>query len=131
MVNLRTATSTLIDFARTNGHESDRELQRAIRRMEQRYAVLQLREAKNRKRTRSKAFWSAMAAFEGGVYTINAKGHAGFPCSGCKAAIFFGDFCKLGQWDGRGIVTQMICPKCALVMMPPHENGAFLQEAKT
>lgn len=127
-MNLLDATATLIDFARTNAHESDRVVQRAIRRMEQRHDVLKVRAARNRKRTRTKAFWWAMAAFNGGAVTETGIGRlrAAFACSACNRPFFFGDFCKHAQWDGRGFVTKVTCPSCSVVMAPPpHENGIF------
>ena len=130
-MNLLDATATLIDFAKTNAHESDRVVQRAIRRMERRHFVLQLRTARNRKRIRTKAFWSAMAAFEGGAVMDPGVGRrrAAFPCSGCGRHLFFGDFLKHGQWDGRGIVTKVVCPKCGVLMVAPrHVNGVFTAE---
>jgi hypothetical protein len=113
-MNLLDATATLIDFAKTNAHESDRVVQRAIRRMEQRHAVLQLRAARNRKRTRSKAFWNAMALFDGYSTALNGAGklQAAFSCYDCEHRFFFGDFIKHAKWDGRGIVTLLICPNC-------------------
>lgn len=127
-MNLLDATATLIDFAKTNAHESDRVVQRAIRRMERRYMVLKVRAARNRKRARTKAFWFAMAAFNGGGFVDPSIGHrrAAFPCRACENNFFFGDFCKHGQWDGRGIATQVVCPSCSAVMTPPpHVNGVL------
>lgn len=113
-MTLLTATSTLIDAAKTYGPESDRVLLRAIKRMEKRLEVLQLRDAKNRKRVRMEAFWDAMALFEGGKCL--ERNEAVFHCKLCARKIYFGDFCKCADYDGRGYLRSLVCPGCGCLM---------------
>src|SRR4051812_34002215 len=63
-MTLLEATSHLIDCAKTNAHESDRVMQRAVKRMEKRLAVLKLRAAKTLRRNRRLAW---------GIYTSYLK----------------------------------------------------------
>lgn len=134
-MNLLEATSTLIDAAKTYGPESDRVLQRSIKRMEKRLHVLQVRSAKARKRNRMKAFWDAMAIFSGGVtdttrqvggiwptttkFPNTAKLEAVIPCRACCHAIRFGEFCKGAEFNGRGEILTLTCQACACVMESP------------
>jgi hypothetical protein len=113
-MNLLEATSTLIDVAKTHAHENDHVARRAIKRMEKRLFLLQVRAAKARKRNRFQAFWDAMAVFNGGVCT--QKRQAVIPCAACENKMYFGDFCKTAEFTGHGRVKTLACPKCGCLM---------------
>lgn len=113
-MTLLDATTTLIDFARTNGSEEDACLARAIKRMEQRLFVLQVRHAKRQKQIRTKAFWDAMCNFNGGACQLTRQ--ACIPCPTCQLKIFSGDFMKNAEWTGTGKVLTLACPKCGCLM---------------
>ena len=111
-MNLLEATTTLIDAVKTHAPEEDRMVQRAVRRMEKRLFVLQVRRAKARKRNRRKAFWQAVGLFDGGVLVTDSSKRGMFLCPQCKGRIFFGDFCKNAEFTGSGRFTTMSCPHC-------------------
>jgi len=113
-MTLLTATTTLLDAVKTYAPEEDQQIRRAVKRMEKRLMVLQVRAAKREKANRTDAFWDAMGKFEGGVCVF--KHTACFPCKACKQHIYFGDFLKNAEWDGRGRVKSVLCPKCNLLM---------------
>ncbi|HEV2692407.1 MAG TPA: hypothetical protein VG347_05875 [Verrucomicrobiae bacterium] len=113
-MTLLTATSTLIDAVKTYAPEEDAHIQRAVKRMEKRLLVLQVRAKKNEKRIRTLAFWCAMVTFNGGVSP--GPRLAVIPCKGCEYLITFKDFIKNGEWDGRGNFKSLICPHCECLM---------------
>ena len=115
-MNLLTATSTLLDAVKTHAPEDDRFIKAAIKRMEKRLRVLQLRAVQATKRNRTNAFWDAMAKFAGGVHPKNNV--AVIPCKRCEFLIDFGEFCSAGEYDGRGRIKSLTCPACKLSMMP-------------
>lgn len=110
-MNLLEATTTLIDCAKTYAPENDKVVARAVRRMEKRLHVLQVRSVKARKRCRVKAFWDAMANFEGGVCVKTNK--PVFTCPACHCLINFADFCHKGMFSGSGKMVSMQCPQCS------------------
>ncbi len=112
-MNLLCATTTLLDAVKTHAPEDDRIIKAAIKRMEKRLGVLQLRAAQAKKRNRSNAFWDAMARFSGGV---SKSDQAVIPCKGCGLHIDFADFCSMGEYDGRGRIKSLTCPACNLSM---------------
>jgi len=113
-MTLLEATTTLIDAVRTYAPEEDRSIARAVKRMEKRLFILQVREAKARKRNRVKAFWNAMGLFDGGVCTPTRK--ACFICPACKQKLYFGDFIRNAEFSKGGRFEQMSCPHCACLM---------------
>jgi hypothetical protein len=112
-MNLLEATTTLIDVARTYAPDDDRIVARAIKRMEKRLFVLQVRQAKARKRNRVKAFWDAIGYFNGGVCTQSRK--ACFLCPACGLNLYFGDFIKNAEFSKGGRFLSMSCPHCVCV----------------
>ena len=113
-MTLLEATTTLIDAVKTYAPEDDRSISRAVKRMEKRLFVLQVRQAKARKRNRVKAFFNAMGLFSGGACTITHK--ACFQCPRCKQKLFFFDFCKNAEFSASGRFVVMSCPYCACLM---------------
>jgi len=111
-MNLLEATTTLIDTIKTHSLDEDRVVARALKRMEKRLFVLQVRQAKARKRNRVKAFWQAVGLFDGGVLVTDLSKRGMFLCPQCKGRIFFGDFCKNAEFTGSGRFTVMSCPHC-------------------
>lgn len=119
-MNLLEATATLIDAAKTYAPEQDKVIQRAVRRMEKRYLVLQVRAAKARKRNRINSFWHAMAIFNGGAAQNpdhpRRRKEACIPCQRCGHLIFFSEFCKGATFSGAGRIQFLECGACGLVM---------------
>jgi len=115
-MNLLEATTTLIDAVKTHAPEDDRIIARAVKRMEKRLFVLQVRQAKSRKRNRVKAFWQAVGLFDGGILVGESAKKGIFLCPGCKGRIFFGDFCRNAEFSGGGNFQNMNCPHCSLLM---------------
>ena len=115
-MNLLDATTTLIDTAKTYAPENDAVIARAIKRMEKRLFVLQVRSAKARKRNRVKAFWDAMGLFKGGA-SGGPKSDAVIPCKVCDHLIGFGEFCKHAEFTGGGRIETLTCPNCNNVMV--------------
>ena len=109
-MTLLDATTTLIDAVKTYAPEDDRNISRAVKRMEKRLFILQVRNAKAWKRNRIKAFWNAMALFNGGACLKSHR--ACFGCPNCKRKLFFGDFCKNADFSAGGRFISMICPGC-------------------
>lgn len=113
-MTLLEATTTLIDAVKTYAPEDDRSIQRAVKRMEKRLFVLQVRQAKARKRNRVKAFWNALGLFNGGLCTQLKE--ACFVCPACKQKLYFGDFCKNAEFSNGGRFEAMGCPHCSCLM---------------
>jgi len=113
-MTLLDATTTLIAAVKTWAPEEDRKVAQAVKRMEKRLFLLQVRHAKARKRNRTNAFWDAMTQFHGGA--CQTKHQACIPCKACGFKIFFGDFCKHGDWTGHGKIKTLGCPKCGCTM---------------
>ena len=111
-MNLLEATSTLLDFVKTNAPENDKTIQRAIKRMEKRLTVLQARRAKNLKRIQMEAFFDArtitIAAVIGGVAMMQ--------CTKCLEIIEFDDFVRTAEYTGRGRFLSVTCPWCRFLM---------------
>ena len=115
-MNLLEATTTLIDAVKTHAPEEDRVIQRAVKRMEKRLFVLQVRQAKARKRNRVKAFYQAIGMFDGGILVADSSKKAVFLCPNCHGRIFFGDFCKSAEFTGSGRFIAMSCPHCPITL---------------
>lgn len=113
-MNLLEATTTLIDAVKTWAPEDDRKIAQAVKRVEKRVFVLQVRAAKRRKRNRVKAFYHAMGHFGGGCDPQFRR--ALILCKACNHWIFFGDFCRNAEWTGNGLIISLTCPKCHIVM---------------
>lgn len=96
-MTLLDATSHLLDWAKTHGTE-DRLLKCAIRRMEQRLSVLQLRQANALRRRRHRA-WTSLQA----VATT---------CPDCGVVWSFGDFIEIAEIDHRGNLIRFDCSDC-------------------
>src|ERR1700733_15260147 len=120
-MTLLTATSTVIDHCKSSGHENDRQLQRAISRLEKRLRLLQLRHAKTLRWNRRKAFWVDIGLLDGGCDMKRKQGV--FDCPQCKYRFDFGDFLKSATITGHGRVKTLICPKCNAVLIgKPQED---------
>lgn len=121
-VTLLDATATLIDFAKTNGQETDRLLSKATARMEKRLRLLQLRRAKTIRRNRTAAFWKVLSFLNGGADMKNRR--ACFDCGRCGFRFYFGEFLKTGIFAGHGKIKTLICPKCNAVLIgkPPEDE---------
>lgn len=113
-MNLLEATTTLIDAAKTYAPEQDRLIVRAVKRMEKRLAVLQLRAAKALKRNRLEAWYQALMLL-GRVIADDHKTVL-LPCKGCQHPISFGEFCKGVVFTGRGDLVSLTCPECGCLM---------------
>lgn len=111
-MTLLEATSHLIDIAKTFGRD-DAITRRAIKRMERRLAVLQLRTAKALRARRHKAWWNGPSTTQ-------------CPHPECQHPISFGEFCKSAHIDGRGRTRRWDCPHCGrpIVLDPREEIGA-------
>ena len=98
-MNLLESTSTLIDAVKTSCRpENDRKLMSAVKRMERRLAVLQLRAAKALKRRRHKG-WADLQ-------------HLAPSCYACNEVFAFGDFVKSAELNHRGDIIRFDCPVC-------------------
>lgn len=117
-MTLLEATITLIDAVKTWAPEEDRKIAKAVKRMEKRLFVLQIRAAWARKRNRRKAFYDAMGEFGGGILMKDpiSLSRGMIPCKACHARIYFGDFCKNADFTGHGRIISLACPKCGCVM---------------
>lgn len=118
-MTLLEATTTLIDAVKTWAPEEDRKIAQAVKRMEKRLFVLQVRAAWARKRNRRKAFYDAMGEFGGGVVDNGPAGgikYAVIPCKACRFFVTFGDFCKGAEFTGHGRIIILVCPKCGCQM---------------
>ncbi len=114
-MNLLEATTTLIDAVKTYAPEDDRAIARAVKRMEKRLLILQVRAAKRRKANRVKAFWQAMALFNGSVCDdarVSKKQQACFICPSCRKLLFWGDFIRSAQISPGGRFESTTCPHC-------------------
>ena len=105
-MTLLEATSHLIDCAKTNAHESDRVMARAIKRMEQRLRVLQLRTAKARRKARDNA-WIILC-----IMTLKQEEGGDPTCRHCGHVFSFGQFVKTGFITHRGQIRAFHCPAC-------------------
>jgi hypothetical protein len=121
-MTLLEATITLIDAARQLPEDKTRE--RAIKRVEKRVRLLQLRALRARKWNRRKAFYDAVAITGGGVATVLGRMFAIAICKQCNTQLDFGDFCRCGQFNGRGKAISFFCPKCKsyLIGEPPEDE---------
>jgi hypothetical protein len=127
-MNLLDATATLLDFAKTNAHEGDRVIQRAIRRMEKRLFILQVRAAKRRRRARLEAFYQAIAAFRG---SSGSRAVGLIPCMNCDNAMGFREFCKGAVFTGSGRIQSLTCNECGAEMRAKWVDGAWQTEGTT
>lgn len=109
-MTLLDATSTLIDFAKTNGRETDPILTKAVTRMEKRLRLLQLRRVKMIRWNRRKAFWHTVGLMGGGVDMPRKQGV--FYCPKCNHRFDFGNFLKCSELKGNGTVRRLLCPGC-------------------
>jgi len=110
-MTLLEATSTLIDFAKTNAPDSDRVMARAIKRLEKRLAVLQLRKAKSRRTGRNRA-WRLMKHLFGDAPE----------CQHCAAEITFKEFVTTAQINGQRICL-FNCPRCQKTIITLKRDG--------
>lgn len=110
-MTLLEATATLIDCAKTYG-EHDSAVMKAVRRMEKRLAVLQLRALKAKKRCRSYA-WKSLRF-------LNPK------CLVCEHEFTFGELVHGAEINHRGWIHNFICPQCrSLVMILEGEGNSY------
>lgn len=98
-MTLLDATTTLIDTAKTYAPE-DRVVARAVKRMEKRLRLLQLRNAKAIRRRRSSAWVDCLVVIKA-------------TCSGCGFVFDFGSFVKNAQLTGHGHIKSLRCPNCS------------------
>jgi hypothetical protein len=130
-MTLLDATATLIDFAKTNGIESDSHLLKAVKRMEKRLRLLQLRRAKTIRRNRQSAWddcrlgllarWSWQNP--GKATAIKKQKLIEDPeCHRCGFKFNFGLFLKNAVLDGRGKIKTLICPKCNELLIGSDPN---------
>ena len=133
-MTLLNATSILLDFVKTEAPE-DPHIKRAVKRMERRLAVLQLRSAKALLRRRHKG-WADLL-------------HLAESCPACGIKFSFGDFAKTALLNSRGDILNFDCPDCgvtvvrlwieegnpkcsayigAAVTMPPEFSERYLKE---
>jgi len=98
-MTLLDATATMIDACKTWAPENDKVLQRAVKRMEKRLAVLRLRAAKALRRRRQKG-WADLQ-------------HLAPSCPSCGIEFSFGDFVKAAELNHRGDILNFDCPDCS------------------
>jgi len=113
-VTLLEATTRLIDTVKEHVHLPDHpDVNRAVKRMEKRLHVLQVRHAYRQKSNRSKAFkdsWSHLCC------TGPADISAIIICRNCNSEIFFVDFVENAEWSGNGKFLSLTCPWCRHLM---------------
>jgi hypothetical protein len=114
-MNLLDASITLVDAARQLPDNPS--LSRAIKRMEKRIRVLQLRAAKTRRRRRWRAWAEALAV--AGTDNPNVTRLyrrldqvRSLVCAGCGFRFDFGAFVRHAELRGRGHVKHLDCPQC-------------------
>ena len=100
-MTLLEATATLIDCAKTWAPD-DPIVKRAVRRMERRLEVLQLRAANARRLRRHKA-WVALQSFR--------------PVCDCGHRFIFGEFAGAAVLTGHGNIKRYHCPKCSKLVV--------------
>lgn len=109
-MTLLDATGHLIEIAKTFGRD-DAITRRAIKRMEKRLALLQLRKAKALRARRHKAWWNGPSTQQ-------------CPHPECEHEITFGEFCRTAEIDGRGRTKRWNCPHCGRPIVIPPEDLA-------
>jgi hypothetical protein len=103
-MTLLEATSTLLDCVKTWSPNNSPQVNRAVRRMERRLQVLQLRQAKSLRRRRQKGWLDLQ--------------HLAPACQHCGFDFCFGDFAKTAELNWRGDIIRFDCPSCEkLVVM--------------
>lgn len=117
-MTLLESTSHLIDLAKTLGRD-DSLTRRAVRRMEQRLGVLQLRQAKALRARRHKA-WSELE--------LVIPQHV---CGYCQFEFCFGEFAKTADIDGRGHIRCFECPACNAPIIGYENPGGYMPSNNT
>lgn len=115
-MTLLEATSYLIAWAKDVQNLSGRpnkELSRALKRLEKRLDVLRLRQANAMRRRRQKA-WKMVHHLLGDPAL----------CPICRFDIAFGDFVKTADIDYRGHIDEFVCPSCdfPIILLFREEN---------
>ena len=103
-MTLLEATSCVIAWAREVQQLSgspNKELTRALKRLEKRLEVLRYRQANALRRRRQKG-WAMFVHLLGDPAV----------CPFCKFDICFGDFCKHSTINNRGYILESVCPSC-------------------
>ncbi|MES2219372.1 MAG: hypothetical protein V4587_00210 [Acidobacteriota bacterium] len=101
-MTLLEATGMLIDCAKTWAPENDRLMKRAVKRMEKRLLVLQVRAAKERHRRRRIA-WNDLQAIK--------------PVCDCGHAFELGEFVRQAELGARGCIKHFQCPHCDVLVI--------------
>jgi len=106
-MNLLDATATLIDCAKTYA-DHDPGVQRAVKRMEKRLRLLQLRAAKARRSRRYKA-WRTLQHLN--------------PVCKCSHRFTFGEFIASADISHHGLIHVFVCPYCRRLVINFDADG--------
>jgi len=109
-MTLLEATSTLLDCVKTWGPDDSVQIRRAVKRMEKRLDVLQLRAKKALRRRRHKGWLDLQ--------------HLAPVCQHCGATFIFGDFAKTAELNHKGDIIRFDCPECAELVVFLEVDGA-------
>lgn len=117
-MTLLEATATLIDAVKTWAPGEDRKLKAAVKRMEKRLRLLQLRARKAFRRRRWSAWYQACADY-GEVWHPPGRPTRRLTdpiCGQCFHMINYREFCHSAEFGGRGNLLVLCCPYCDFPM---------------
>src|SRR5690349_15918127 len=102
-MTLLEATTILLDCVKTWGPDNSVQIKTAVKRMEKRLEVLQLRAAKALRRRRHKGWLDLQ--------------HLAPTCQHCGRQFAFGDFAKTAELNHKGDIIRFDCPVCEQVVV--------------
>ncbi len=115
-MTLLNATSAVIDVIKEHSLDDDEHVRNAVKRLEKRLFVLQLRHTKRQKQNRWKAFRQAIQMFGGGALHTKDGLRDCVICQKCRHGIEFDDFIENATFNGNGRIITLVCPHCSVNM---------------